>query len=143
MDTVHEAGNAYIIAFRRGEEVIAGLREFVRQRNIRAAHFTGLGAAESLEIAFYNLSTKEYERKVANYDVEILNLTGNVAMMNGEPIIHMHGVFGKRDYSAFGGHVFKIVISGSCEIHLTALDGFMKRESDSRTGLNLLCPLNE
>lgn len=142
MYLAHESGSTHILGFKRGEEVISGLREFLKQRNIRAGHFTGLGAAESLEIAFYNLSAKEYERKVANYDVEILNLMGNTAMSDGEPIIHAHGVFGKRDFSAFGGHVFKIIVSGSCEIHLAALEGFMKREPDEATGLNLLCPLS-
>lgn len=142
MHVVHESGATSILGFKRGEEVTSGLREFLKARNIRAGHFSGLGAAESLEIAFYSLLTKEYERKAANYDVEILSLLGNVAMMDGEPIIHMHGVFGKRDYSAFGGHVFKIIVSGSCEIHLTALDGFMKREPDESTGLNVLCPIS-
>ena len=93
MEIVHEADNAYILSWKRGEEVLLGFREFLARENIRAGHFMGLGAAESLEIAFYNLVTKQYEKKRTNYDVEILSLTGNVAMMEGKPLIHMHGVF--------------------------------------------------
>ncbi|MBI4134884.1 MAG: DNA-binding protein [Candidatus Sungbacteria bacterium] len=141
MYLVHQSGNTYILAWMRGEEIVSSLRSFLKEKNIRAGCFTGLGAAESLEIAFYNLANREYERKTANYDVEILSLVGNTAMIDGEPIIHMHGVFGKRDFSAFGGHVFRIIVSGSCEVHLAALDGFMKREPDETTGLNLLCPI--
>ncbi len=120
---------------------LRGFGIFGGSHNIRAGHFTGLGAAESLEIAFYNLATKEYERRKTNYDVEILSLVGNVAMMEGVPIIHMHGTFGKRDFSAFGGHVFSIVAAGACEIHLMALDGIMQREYDEAAGLNLLCEI--
>jgi predicted DNA-binding protein with PD1-like motif len=141
METLHHSGDTYILSFKRGEEVLESLREFLDAENIRAAHFTGLGAAESIEIAFYNLTSKEYEKKAANYDVEILSLTGNAALMEGRPIVHMHGVFGKRDFSAFGGHVFKIIVSGACELHVTALDGMMLRERDEETGLNLLCPI--
>lgn len=138
MKVIHHSDNSYVLSFQRGEEVLSLLREFLEHENIRASHCTGLGAAESIEIAFYNLATKEYERKIANYDVEILSLTGNTAMMDSKPVIHMHGTFGKRDFSAFGGHVFRIVVSGACEIHLTQLEGFMKREHDEGTGLNLL-----
>jgi len=139
MQIAHIGTNAYVITWSRGEEVLTSLREFLASKNIRAGHFTGLGAAESLEFGFYNLETKEYEQRRTNYDVEILSLTGNVAMMDGNYIVHMHGVFGKRDFSAFGGHVFSIQVSGACELHLTVLDGLMDRAYDEATGLNLLC----
>lgn len=138
MEIIRDEPATIILKWKKGEEVISSFLKFLEERNIRAGHFTGLGAAESLELGYYNLATREYERKVANYDVEILSLTGNVAVMNGATIIHMHGVFGKRDFSAFGGHVFKLVVAGTCEIHLTPLSGFMKREYDEETGLNLL-----
>jgi len=139
MRIIHQANNVHILSWDRGEEVLLGLREYLTSHNIRAGHFTGLGAADSLEIAFYNLATKEYERRKTSYDVEILSLVGNVALMEGTPIIHMHGTFAKRDYSAFGGHVFSITAAGACEIHLTELGGLMQREYDEATGLNLLC----
>ncbi|MBI3627666.1 MAG: DNA-binding protein [Candidatus Sungbacteria bacterium] len=142
MKVIHESENSYILAWFRGEEVISSLSEFLERENIRASHFSGLGAAESLEIAFYNLDAKEYEKKSANYDVEILSLVGNSAMMDGRPIVHMHGVFAKRDFSAFGGHVFSIHVSGACELHVTRMSGIMKREYDEASGLNLLCELD-
>ena len=139
MRVVHFANNTYILAFQRGEEVLGALRQFLAEKNIRAGHLTGLGAAEALEIAFYDLEGKEYEKRRTSYDVEILSLVGNVAMMDGNPILHIHGTFGKRDFSAFGGHVFSITTGASCELHLTVMDGLMKREYDEATGLNLLC----
>ncbi|MBI2096631.1 MAG: DNA-binding protein [Candidatus Sungbacteria bacterium] len=142
MRVIHQANNTHVLAWNRGEEVLSGLREYLVSENIRAGHLAGLGAAESLEIAFYNLETKEYEKRATNYDVEILSLVGNVAMLEGQPIIHLHGVFAKRDFSAFGGHIFRIVVAGACEIHLTVLDGLMQREYDEATGLNLLCGVN-
>lgn len=138
MEIIHEAGESYILAFRRGEEVVTAFRQFLVEKNIRASHFTGLGAAETLEIGFYDLESKEYEKRRTNYDVEILSLVGNTALLDGNPTIHMHGTFGKRDFSAFGGHVFSIKVSGACEIHLTVLPGLMRRSYDETTGLNLL-----
>jgi len=119
MRVIHQSNNTHVLAWDRGEEVLLGFREYLARQNIRAGHLTGLGAAESLEIAFYNLATKEYERRKTNYDVEILSLVGNVALMEGAPVIHMHGTFGKRDFLAFGGHIFSIVAAASCSASTT------------------------
>lgn len=141
MEIVLQSGNTFVLACKKGEEVVSSLQAFLESQSISAGHFTGLGAAEAIEIAFYDLGTKQYERRILNFDVEILSLVGNCAMKEGRPIIHMHGVFGKRDLSAIGGHVFNIIVSGACELHFTALEGALFRSYDAETGLNQLCPV--
>lgn len=142
MNLIHSANGFITLNFERGEEVIAGLKDFLKQGNISAGHITGLGAASRLELAYYNLETKEYERKVFTDDVEILSLTGNIGQKeDGELVVHMHGAFGQRDFSVFGGHIFELVISGAGEIHIASLPGFIKRAYDDETGLTLMCPI--
>ncbi|MEK7134218.1 MAG: PPC domain-containing DNA-binding protein [Patescibacteria group bacterium] len=139
MKTAHQKGNTYILNAARGEEVVAALKNVLREKNIRAAHFTGLGAADFCDVAYYNLRDKKFEQHEMAEETEILSLVGNVGMLGDETIIHAHGVFGRRDLSTFGGHIFAMRVSGACEIHLTVLDGEMTRAHDDETGLNLLC----
>lgn len=139
MIIAHQENNTYILNIERGEELVSTLRDFLEKENIKAGYLTGLGAAGSLDIAYYNLATKKFERRIIEEDVEILSLMGNIAMLKNETIIHMHGTFGRKDLSVFGGHLFALHISGACEIHLTKLSGTMSREYDEVTGLNLLC----
>lgn len=141
MIIAHQENNTYILNIERGEELISTLRDFLEKENIKAGYLTGLGAAGSLDIAYYNLATKKFERHTIKEDVEILSLTGNIAMLKDETIIHMHGTFGRKDLSVFGGHLFALHISGACEIHLTKLSGEMTRAYDEATGLNLLCSI--
>src|SRR3989338_5541708 len=139
MIIAYHKNDTYVLNFGRGDELLSTLREFLKKENIKAGYFTGLGAAGVLDLAYYNLATKEFERHTIKEDVEILSLIGNIAMLKDETIIHTHGTFGRKDLSVFGGHIFSLHISGACEIHLTKLSGEMTRAYNETTGLNLLC----
>lgn len=141
MIIVHHEKDTYILNVERGEELISTLRGFLKKESIRAGYFTGLGTAGELDLAYYNFTTKEFERHAIKEDVEILSLTGNIAILKNERIIHIHGTFGRKDLSVLGGHIFSLLVSGACEIHLTKLSGEMTRAYDEATGLNLLCSI--
>lgn len=120
------------------------LRTHLIDNNIKAAHITGLGAADALDIAYYNISTKEYERHTIDEEVEILSLTGNVGVKpDGDIVIHIHGTFGRQDLTVFGGHLFAMKVSGAGEIHLRMFDGSISRDYDEETGLTLMCKVPE
>jgi len=88
MIVVHQENNVYILNIERGEELLSSLRAFLEKENIKAGYFSGLGAAGALDIAYYNLESKKFERHTIKEDVEILSLTGNIAMLKDERIIH-------------------------------------------------------
>ncbi|MCA9354326.1 MAG: DUF296 domain-containing protein [Candidatus Kaiserbacteria bacterium] len=144
MQIVHQQDNVYTLSFSRGEEVMSVIADHCKKHNITAAHLTGLGAADQLDIAYYNLATKEYERHTIDEEVEVLSLIGNIgAKDDGQIIMHIHGTFGRKDLSVFGGHLFSMQISGAGEIHFTVFDGTINRSFDEATGLNLMCHVPE
>jgi len=144
MQVIHKQDNLFTLSFKKGEEVISTLKEYLVEHKITAAHIAGLGAAGSLEIAYYNIETKEYERHTINEDLEILNLNGNVGInQEGEIVIHLHGTFGKRDLSVIGGHIFSMHVSGAGELHVQTLSGAIHRAFDEETGLTLMCNVSE
>lgn len=123
----------------RGEELVATLSAWCEKNAVTGATLTGLGAADVLEVAYYNLDTKTFERHSIDEEVEILSLVGNAAMLGDKRILHIHGTFGRKDLSTFGGHIFSLRVSGACEIHLTVFPQAFTRAYDEETGLNLLC----
>ncbi len=131
----------YILTIKRGEEVFEALLKFIEDEKINCATFNGLGATDKIEIAYYNLKTKEYERHTIEEELELININGNIAYLNENPILHIHGVFGKKDLSTLGGHLFSMKISGACEIHLTTYPEKIERLFDEETGLNLICQI--
>jgi uncharacterized protein len=127
-----------ILRFDKGGDVIKELIKFSKKQNITTAHFTGLGACGSVTLSYYDLENKKYLDKTFDEDLEIVSLTGNVAKLKKETVIHAHGVFSDRNYQTVGGHVKELIVSATCEVHLTVLKGKMEREYDKKTGLNLL-----
>ena len=128
----------HILRFDKGEDVIDGLVKYCGKNNLAAAHFTGLGACGSMILSYYDLDNKKYLDKTFDEDLEIVSLTGNVAKLKDQTIIHTHGVFSAKTYETFGGHVKAMIVSATCEIHLTVIPGTLKRGFDSDSGLNLL-----
>lgn len=137
---IHEHDGRHTLNIQPGEDIMAEVKKFAQEKKITAAHISGLGAAGSLDIAYYNLDTKEYERTTITQDVEIISLNGNIGVnAAGETIVHLHGLFGRRDLSTFGGHLFECIVSGAGEVHLIAMPGQINRAYDQGTGLTLMC----
>lgn len=144
MKVIHSEDGAHTLNFQKGDEVMSGITDFCKKEDIQAAHISGLGAASKLTIAYYNIETKEYEKKEFVENVEILNLNGNVGVKEGgELVVHIHGTFGRRDFTVFGGHIFDMTISGAGEVHLVSFSGDINRAYDDETGLTLMCPIKE
>jgi predicted DNA-binding protein with PD1-like motif len=138
MKIVLQQENQYVLRFDRGEEVINQLLSFCKQEKIVSGFFVGLGACSFLKLASYNLEAKKYEEKEFSQDLEIGNLTGNIAHMDGELIAHMHGNFSDANLKAIAGHVMLMKVGGTCEIMFTKFDQPMNRNFDTETGLKLL-----
>lgn len=132
------SNQADVVVIRRGEEVMTRLTEYARKRNLKAAWISGLGGSGTVALGFYDIEAKAYEWQELATPLEILNLTGNLAIVDGEPFWHVHGTFGGRDYQAIGGHVKELVVGLTCELLVTPLDTPLTRTFDDETGLKLL-----
>ncbi|MCK5833323.1 DUF296 domain-containing protein [bacterium] len=127
----------YLIVLDVGEEFVDSIIDFAKKEGIEGGVFYGVGAMNLAEIGFFDLEKKEYIKKNIEGQRELLSLKGNLAHDNdGNPIVHCHVIFGKADFATEGGHLFKGVVSVTCEIFFqqTSMIG---RVFDSKTGLKL------
>ncbi|HVY68119.1 MAG TPA: PPC domain-containing DNA-binding protein [Patescibacteria group bacterium] len=138
MKTIVADGRRFVLRFDKGEDVIAGLIQFMKDQGIGACAFNGIGSAAELELGYFNSHIKDYRRKPFFEELEVISFIGSGALKDSEPIIHAHGMFGRTDFSVFGGHVFKLGVSATCEIFLIKLDAPMTRALNPDFNLNLL-----
>lgn len=131
----------FILVVDKGENVIDALLHCAHTMNIKAASLSGLGATGDVSVAFYHLDTKEYAIKEFTGDFELVSLTGNIAKHEGKPVVHIHAAMGNEDYSLFGGHIMKMIVSVTAEITVIPLDGEIERQYAPDIGLNLMCPI--
>jgi predicted DNA-binding protein with PD1-like motif len=127
-----------ILVLERGEELHESLLAFARKSGIKSAWLSGLGGAMNVTLGFYNSKTKEYQWEEFDEPLEIISLTGNLGLVDGEPFWHIHGVFSGQDYHAISGHVKQVVIGLTGELHITPLSAPLSRSFDETTGLKLI-----
>lgn len=121
-----------------GDEVLACLLAFAKEQRLSAAEFSGLGALSDCVLGYFDWQKKDYARIKVDEQVEVLNLTGNVALSEGEPKLHPHIVVGKADGSAHGGHLLEGHVRPTLEVVVTESPAHLRRKTDPQTGLALL-----
>lgn len=128
-----------LLVIPRGDDVITRLEAFATDNNLIGAWISGgVGGASHAVLSFYDIETKSYVDQSFEEPLEILNLQGNLAIVDGKPFWHMHGVFSDKGYKAIGGHVKSLTIGLTCELFITPLNIELTRQSDEETGLKLL-----
>lgn len=135
----HNGQTTHALIFATGDEVMAGLRDFTREHNVQAAHFTGIGAFQSATVAYFDWETKDYLKIPVDEQVEVLVLAGDIAWKDDKPVVHAHVVLGHRHGSTTGGHLIEAVVRPTLEVTFTE-GGALKRRYDPESGLALIAP---
>lgn len=128
----------FLVVVDRGEEVLEAVTRFATETGLRAAGIQGIGAVDQLTLGFYDLAKQEYERRTWKEDLEVASLIGNLAEVDGGPFPHLHGIFGRRDFSTLGGHVFEAVVSVALELTVVTAPEAMRRQPVDFCDLKLI-----
>lgn len=134
----NEPSRTFAVVLDTDEEVTACLLKVAKEHRLTAASFTGLGALREVVLGYFDWEKKDYKEIAIPEQVEILNLTGNVALSDGQPSLHPHIVVGKSDGTAWGGHLLKGIVRPTLEVVLIETPAHLHRKSDPETGLALL-----
>jgi uncharacterized protein len=128
----------FAVVLDTGDEVTECLLRFAKEQKLSASQFTALGAFSDAVLGYFDWEKKDYEEIRIDEQVEVLNLTGDVALNEGEPKLHPHVVVGKRDGSAHGGHLLKARVRPTLEVILTESPAHLTRKTDPESGLALI-----
>lgn len=138
-----EAQKIHVLKFEKGDELLSGIINYVKEQNIKAGFLTGIGALEKGEIGYFDVEKKKY-LNVSFKEVELLACTGNIAINKEtqEPIVHAHIIIGDKDGKTKGGHLITAIVSVTVEIYLVETLPIIYRTKDDLTDLYLLNPKN-
>ncbi len=128
----------FAVVFDKGDEIIWTFRRFVTEQQLRASHFTGIGALSDVVLGFFDPVHKEYKRIPMHERVEVLSLIGDVTIEQGTIEVHAHIVVGKQDGSAHGGHLLEGHVFPTLELMLVESPRYLTRRRDIETGLALI-----
>lgn len=131
--------NGYFIVLERGERVIETLTAFCERQGISGGVLHAIGAVEDVSIGYYDLGEKKYVWEKPEGIFEVASMTGNVALVEGNPFLHVHAVLtsASEEGRVIGAHVQEVTTAVTLEVMLTVFQSSIKRERNETIGLNL------
>ena len=130
----------WVLRIDAGEELFETLRAFGVEHGVRAGAISGIGAVGEAELGFFVRPTRTYVRRVFTGEHEVLALTGNFSEFEGQPFPHCHLILAGPDFVAHGGHLFRGVVTVTCEVHVVTSPDAILRRSRPDLGFNPLEP---
>jgi hypothetical protein len=130
--------SATVLIFETGEEFVFTLTQFAKENRISSGHFTGIGAFSEASIGYFDWEKKDYLRNEVKEQVEVVSLIGDIALDKGSPKVHAHIVMGRRDGSAWAGHLMSGRVRPTLELVLEDPTGKLQRRFDPKSGIALI-----
>ena len=131
-------GNNIVVRMDRGEDIVEQVKVLAEREQIRLASVQALDAVNDFTVGVFNTETKVYGSNRFQGPYEIVSLTGTIDTMDGKFYTHLHMSAGNAQGQVFGGHLNRAVISATCEMIVTVIDGQVDRQFSEEIGLNLL-----
>lgn len=129
--------NTIVVRIDRGEEILDKIKELSEKENIKLAKVEALGAVGDFTVGVYNIEEKKYYSNSFSGNFEIVSLTGTINTKDGNFYTHIHMSAGNNKGEVFGGHLNKAIVSVTCEMIVTIIDGMVDREMNNDIGINL------
>jgi predicted DNA-binding protein with PD1-like motif len=123
---------------RPGTGLTEELLDIAKREGIKTAEVDAIGGVNKLRLAYFNNKAKKYEEHQYDEFLEVASLKGNVTLKDGQPFLHLHGTFGRRDMSVLGGHVISGTVFPLLEVVFTPTENRALRRFDDETGLNAI-----
>jgi predicted DNA-binding protein with PD1-like motif len=135
-----EQTKEYAVVFGKGDEAVSGLVEFAEKYRITSAHFTAIGALNGATLAWFDPQRKMYKKIPVRGQVEVIGMSGDIALYQGKPVVHTHMIVGTSDGTTRGGHVLDACVSPTLEVIVTVDPIAIQKRFDPEVNLILIDP---
>ena len=129
--------NQIIARIDKGEEIQEQLKLIALKENIGLATVNALGAVGNFTVGVFKVEEKKYYANEFKGNYEIVSLTGTITTKDSEYYAHLNMSAGDAEGKVFGGHLNTAIVSATCEMVITLIDGKVKRKFNDEVGLNL------
>jgi uncharacterized protein len=135
-----EATKQHAVIFYQGDEALSGLLEFAEKYQVTSAHFTAIGALNGATLGWFDPQRKMYKKIPIVGQHEVIGMSGDIALYQGKPVVHMHMVVGSPYETTRAGHVLAAYVSPTLEVMVTVDPVSMQKRFDAGTDLTLIDP---
>ncbi len=130
----------YVVVLEAGEDAVAELGAFARDRSLRASQVTAVGAFSEAVVGWFDRRAKDYRRIPVEEQCEVLSLIGDVAVADQGPTPHLHAELGLSDGSTRGGHLLSGRVWPTLEVVVRDSPAELAKTHHPDIGLALIDP---
>lgn len=128
----------YVIRIDKDEEVLSSLIDFCKWEDIKLGSLTGIGNASKIVLSIYDIDSKSYIDKEFNGSLEINNLIANITKKDDFNMVNAHVNFSDTNFNSYGGKLVECIVSVTCEIFVTTIDGNINRKYNDSYDVDLI-----
>ncbi|MBK6910021.1 MAG: DNA-binding protein [bacterium] len=121
-----------------GDTLPAALYQLCAQHGWPSAVCTGIGGVADVVLAYYDLTSREYQTFAVPGIVELVALNGNLTSRNGDPFWHLHAVVADATGRTWGGHLMSCTVALTIELAVWPIARVRTRTAHEPLGLYLL-----
>jgi uncharacterized protein len=134
-----EGQRTFAVVLVTGDEVVESLLAFAREHRIGGAALNAIGAFRRATVAYFDWERRDYMPIPIDEQLEVLSLSGDIALdKEDQPRVHLHATLGKRDGSAWGGHLLEAEVRPTLEVIVTESPPPLRRRHDPESGAALI-----
>ncbi|MBQ7501309.1 DUF296 domain-containing protein [bacterium] len=115
-----------------GDKIKECIEKTALEAGLVSASVAGIGAVENPVVGTADLLSGGYITKEFKGIWELININGNVTVIDGKPMAHLHVAIANPECEVRGGHLFEAAIGVTAEIVLTKLNTELKRSPSQR-----------
>ena len=130
----------YVIVLAQGDEVYSALTSFAIANRVVNATFSAIGGVDDPEVGVYDPASKTYKAMKWNEHMEMLSLSGGVALSaEGMPHLHAHMVMSRLNGGqVVGGHLISAIVAPTLEMHMTTFRTPLHKSLNQAAGMQLI-----
>jgi len=133
-----DGGNVLMVRLYQDEDLFAGVREACLKSGLKTGIVvSGIGMLKQAELSFF-LKQGQYHTAQFPEPLELVSLTGNVILQDGDVVFHLHAVLARESKETVAGHLAKGKVNVTNEIAIVKTDITAERRKDPATGLMAL-----
>lgn len=120
--------NEIVISLETDDSIHDSIKEICRLENVSMGTINGFGGVRYLKVGIWNNNQNDYDYLVEDQcSMELLNVTGNISMLDGKPHTHIHVTAADTNFRVFGGHLVDGIVQNLMELYIYPGEGKIDR----------------
>ncbi len=129
-------GRNFLFRVPEGEELLKFINEFAKKNNVLIGTVSAIGTLKNPKIGYFDEKNQKYMVIELRGTYELVSLTGNISIRDGEPFAHVHVALGDSKGVLYGGHLIEGEVFVA-EVFIGELLGEPLERKPQKSGLTL------